>query len=391
MLKKVKFKYDKRILYILLFLVLLLNDQIFFETKNIEKVDKISQSLKVYKFQEIFHTSIKNNSILIYEPNTYHYECTPGYCKYFVDMGYNVDILMHTIGVDSLVRFEKQENLRLFTYTNKSQIISNYENLYFIIKKYNYILVQTTDNKNKNIFEKLKLLYLNNTIFVCHYIKYARKEYTKFFEKNRIWTLGNISKGIQVNPHYFGNIKIQNKNYKTKFFLTSTKNRNYSELIQTVIKLKKEKYNFEIIILGWKNHLSFKNIPESINDIFVFKYHVSYFELYQTVEKSDYIIIPLDPNNNLDNYYRTLIVTGSMQLAYGFLKPVIINKEFSDYYFLNNKNSILYNNSKLYEAMKIAINLNENEYKNLQKNLNMTVKMIEMRSINNIYKVISKL
>ena len=239
------------------------------------------------------------------------------------------------------------------------------------------------------IFEKLKLLYLNNTIFVCHYINYARKEYTKFFEKNRIWTLGNISKGIQVNPHYFGNIKLHNKNYKTKFFLTSTQKRNYSELIQSAIKLKKEKYNFEIIILGWKNHLSFENIPKSISEMFVFKYHVSFSELYQTVEKSDYIIIPLNPNNTHDNFYRTHIVTGSIQLAYGFLKPVIINKEFSNYYFLNNKNSLLYNNSNLYEAMKNAINLNENEYKNLQKNLNMTVKVIEMRSINNINKAIS--
>ena len=66
-------------------------------------------------------------------------------------MGYNVDILMHTSGVNSLVIFEKKENVRLFTYANKSQIINNYENLYFIIKKYNYILVQTTDDKNKKI------------------------------------------------------------------------------------------------------------------------------------------------------------------------------------------------------------------------------------------------
>jgi hypothetical protein len=285
-----------------------------------------------------------------------------------------------------LVRFEKIEHLRLFTYENKRQIINNYENLSFIIKKYNYILVQTTEDKNKNIFDKLKLLYLNNIIFVCHYINYARKEYAKFFKKNRIWTLGNISKGIQVNPHYFGNINIYNKNYKTKFFLTSTTRRNYSELIQTVIKLKKEKYNFEINILGWNNHLNFENISKSINEVFVSKYHVSYCELYQTVEKSDYIIIPLNPNNSHDNLYRSHAVTGSIQLAYGFLKPVIINEEFANYYFLNNKNSILYNNYNLYEAIKTAINLNENEYKNLQKNLNMTVKMIEMRSINNINK-----
>ena len=46
-------------------------------------------------------------------------------------------------------------------------------------------------------------------------------------EKNRIWTLGPFNIGLQVNPHYFGNIKIKDKNKRTRFFIISTQSRNY--------------------------------------------------------------------------------------------------------------------------------------------------------------------
>ena len=362
-------------------LVLILKYQIFYYGKK-------NDLLEVYDFNSIFQTSIKNNTILIYEPNTYHYECTPGYCKYFVDMGYHIDILMHISGIDSLFLFEKKENLRLFTYINNKEVENKSEELFYIILKYKYILVQTIDDKNKNIFKKLKLLEVNNSIFVCHNIKYAINDYENFFNERRIWTLANVSKGFQINPHYFGNIKIKNKNKKTRFFLTSTKFRNYTNLIKSIIKLKKENYNFQINIVGRRNNMNYENIPKFINKTLSFKYNVSYVDLYHIIENSDYIIIPLDPKNNHDNLYRTNISTGSIQLAYGFLKPLIINKDFGNYYFLNDNNSLLYNDN-IYDAMKIAIKLNENKYKYLQNNLNITVKKIEKISINNINKAIN--
>ena len=132
-------------------LVLILKYQIFYYGKK-------NDLLKVYDFNSIFQTSIKNNTILIYEPNTYHYECTPGYCKYFVDMGYHIDILMHISGIDSLFLFEKKENLRLFTYINNKEVENKSEELFYIIIKYKYILVQTIDDKNKNIIQFLYVI-----------------------------------------------------------------------------------------------------------------------------------------------------------------------------------------------------------------------------------------
>ena len=51
---------------------------------------------------------INNNSLLLLEPFNYHYECTSGFSKYFLDLGFNVDILMHENGKDSLYLLEQK-------------------------------------------------------------------------------------------------------------------------------------------------------------------------------------------------------------------------------------------------------------------------------------------
>lgn len=53
-------------------------------------------SLKINNLSNILYYHIKKNTILIFENNNHHYECTPGYSKYFIDLGYNVDIIMHS-------------------------------------------------------------------------------------------------------------------------------------------------------------------------------------------------------------------------------------------------------------------------------------------------------
>ena len=252
-------------------------------------------------------------------------------------------------------------------------------------------MLQSTDRKRKNLNIQLKLLNVNNSIFVFHDIAWADMRFSSYFDKNRIWTLGNLSKGIQVNPHYFGNIDIKNKNQKTRFFLTSTAERNYSYLIESIEQLKKECLNFEIIIIGREIRLDPNRIPKNLLDHFIFKKRVSYVELYKYVKSSDYIIIPLNPNSENDIQYKTTKVTGSIQLVYGFLKPAIIEENFSIFYNLNENNSLIYNNSNLYSVLKQAILLDKKAYKKLQENLSFVEREIFKISINNIKKVITEL
>ena len=117
---------------------------------------------------------------------------------------------------------------------------------------------------------------------------------------------------------------------------------------------------------------------------------IPYHELYEVIKSSDFIIIPFNPDNKLDILYKTILVTGSAQLVYGFLKPVLINREFADFYHFNEQNSLVYNNQNFYEIMKKAILLSNRDYIKLITNLHSVEKKIYETSINNIKKLLNK-
>ena len=102
---------------------------------------KNKEYLKVNTFLEIFNSIIKKNTILIIEPNQFHHECTPGYVKYFYDLGYNVDVLFHISGNDSFCLFPESEKIRIRTFQNVEHLkkyakyLSIIINILILIKK----------------------------------------------------------------------------------------------------------------------------------------------------------------------------------------------------------------------------------------------------------------
>ena len=297
---------------------------------------------------------------------------------------------MRYSGIDSFFYFNDNiENIKIFLYNKIFQNKTQKKNFYIITKTYDFVLFETFFETEKKLLEELHL-YNNNSIFIFHEIQLLYKYFSKskYFNKNRIWTLGKSTKGLQVNPHYFGNIPIKEKNKKTKFFLTSTINRNYKPLIESVKLLQKENYNFEIIVTGRVNSFKSSSISANISNKFIFKHHVNYTKLYQLVDDSDYIIILLGPNNKYDKIYKTLKVTGSYQLSLGFIKPCLINNEYATYYGLTSENSLIYNGSNLFRAMEKAILLKNKEYKKIQLNLKIKKEELYNISINNVKKTI---
>ena len=357
-----KEKLIKNKIRILIFLTLIKSFIIFYRHSQKNIFFLPYNHLRITTYSQLLNSTIKNNTILILEMKTCHHVCIPGFMKYLVDLGYNIDILVYKTGFDAVSWFPENKNIRLFIFDKISQI-----------------------------YKKLNLLNVNNTIFVFHEFSYADKNFYKYFNQNRIWTLGKFSKGLQVNPFYFGDIKLRDKNKKTKFFVTSTNKRNYTKLINSVEILKKEKFDFEIVVIGRAKALNISIIPAHIKDFFNFKGMVTYSDLYEIIENSDYIIITLTPESKYDNLFRKTRVTGSAQLSYGFLKPSIIDQYFAYFYNFDDKNSLIYNNSNLYNAMKKAILLNNEQYKNLRNNLKLTANKIYSTSIMNVKKLIPEI
>ena len=348
--------------------------------------------IKIKNLSSILNINIKKNTILIFENNNYHYECTPGYSKYFIDIGYNVHIIMKSNNQDTFYLFEPIKKINIFIYNKLEEIMVISKKLKLLFNKYNFILVQSTDEWRKELYEKLGFFKMNNSIFVLHNINYAKNlGILKYYNQKRLWSLGNFKNALQVNPHYFGNIKIKDKKNKVRFFITSTKGRNYNKLISVAYKLKKKHLEFEILVTGYSRVFSSKNIPKNLKKNFVFKYKVSYYELYQLVQSCDYILIILDPKNKKDHIFKKFQATGSIQLAYGFSKPTLINKYFAHMYGMNSKNSFIYENSNFYNVMYNAIILNKRIYKKKQNKLIKLSNNIYKKSIKNIKQTLNSI
>jgi len=346
----------------------------------------------VHSIYDIFNHIICQNSILIFEPFQYHYECTPGFSKYFIDLGYKVHIIMHNSGLTSFCSFEPINKIRFFIYNNIEEIKKHSRSLSIKFFKYNYILIETANPYYFMVYKELNLLNIDHSFFVFHHLEYVISVPTEIkLRKNQIWSLGNFKNAVRINPHYFGKFKITEKNKITRFFITSTIERNYNKLISAVEKFKDENLKFHVNVVGKWNTFTIHNISEKMRDHFTFKYNVSYSELYNEVVKSDYIIINLDPNNEKDIPFKNTRISGSVQLAYGFLKPVIINKDFAEIYNFNSNNSFIYDNDSFITSMRQAINIGNNNYKKMQENLKLISNNIYEDSLNNLKNCMSKL
>lgn len=47
---------------------------------------------------------------------------TPGYAKYFLDLGYNINIILNSIGQDAFCLFEDITKIKLFIFSDLNQI-----------------------------------------------------------------------------------------------------------------------------------------------------------------------------------------------------------------------------------------------------------------------------
>ena len=164
--------------------------------------------INISTLYEFMNTTKFKNKILFFEPNYHHHECIPGYTKYFIDLGYDVDILLTSNGIDSLSLFRQINKLRLFTFKNLNQIKNNSQILSSIIKKYCFVILGSTDWDKEDIYNELDLFKINNSILVNHDTRFYGIKLHNLYNQNRMWVLGNLSEGLFVNPHYFGDIQL---------------------------------------------------------------------------------------------------------------------------------------------------------------------------------------
>lgn len=345
-----------------------------------------------------FRTSyIDNNTVLVTELNDVHGEVIPGIVKYFLDLSYKVDILVtfKQLASGVLNIFRNNENIRIFCFDRENliNIIKN-ENLskykcIFITSYYLYYVSSNWPSVKdyiKNIDKKNK-----NMIIMEHHLDLVNE---KGIKNNKIVVMHNLQPNkfpIYINPHYFGDVKITSKNDNiTKFIIVGwieSHRKNFDLLFNGFNKLLQNGFtNFKLIIVGKGNITSDIGLLYQYIDV---KGRLNYPDMYKEIEEADFFI-PLLDNENPEHYrYLKYGVSGSFQLIYGFRKPCILHTKFSETYGINNNNSILYDkNEYFFEAIKKAVNMNNDEYSNMQHNLGLYADDLYRKSLENLKYII---
>ena len=339
-------------------------------------------------YRNFKRSSVREKSVLIVEPNPYHFELQPGYCKYFQDLGYAVDVIA-------------QPNLREdFAY----QYYPNVPKIYYLslkfqrkvlkfskIKDYDFVFFSTSTISSDN----LRTSYINwlgdepkskhGIFMVEHNVIPFVKDFghEKYIIQQRSFTLAGQYNIPILNPHYFGEIKLTTKSNHTIFAVVLNEKQNIELLFDSCRRLiNKNITNFKVIITG---RSVVNTIPKYLENHIVVTGIINFTELWDIYNNADYIIPMLNPEIGNQQRFKNGSVTGSWQLIMGFQKPAIIHQDFKNYYRLNKANSLIYeSNSQLSKVMIDAINMNLEEYTSIQNNIKELSENVYEESINNL-------
>ena len=338
---------------------------------------------------------VKENTVLIVECHDNHGETLPGYIKYFLDLEYNVDVFISMFKKTGDTK--RRNDLGLFNcFLNNDKVkimpLSAIDmNLFFrskVITNYSHVLINTFNNEmeRNHLFKvdlfKLKPICVVNTPDIYH----------EYFNTDKVISLVKMDRINKkpfhvVNSHYFGEFSKKNKSQVTTFFVLNT-NELFRRNIYLLFDACKNLYsmgisNFSVKIIG-----KGINIPEYDFNNFQVYGSLDFQSMYNEIYNSDFILALIDQAS----VQYTNKASGTYQLSYGFLKPILLHKKFSEVSGFTNENSILYNdNDKLAQAMERCIKMTDNDYSSLVSELEISQKKLYINSLNNLKKTLETL
>jgi len=339
--------------------------------------------------------NIKEKSVLLTELNSFHGECLPGMAKYFLDLGYNVDVLLNKKEA-KLMPFSGYFDDKISVFpappeTIKSILCSD------IIEQYDYLYINSNKYKNQSVSEYIgnNIKYPTDKIITMHHdaMSYGTVNFnTSNFEPVYLaeFPVLKDKEYKRINVHFYKEIGKHTKNNLTQFIVVGnieSFRKNHGSLLDAVTKLVAEGItDFKITIISRIGNLE---LPAEIKNFFEFKKNLAYPRMYAELEQADFLLTLFDTDNPEHDRYITTGSSGTYQLSYGFNIPVLIPYKFQTAVNgFNNLNSIGYNdNNDLVNAMKFCINMEDEQYINYKSNLANLEKEIYDISLSNLRKI----
>ena len=373
----------KNFIFIFCILKFLIANQ---ETCNMEANGKI----QVKNFKNFINSKIYENTVLIAEFATFHLECLPGFTKYFIDLGYKVDIILNKRQSESMEKFRPLKDVRIFEFKRKELKKKKLKKFKNKIKNYKFLLLETIQHNLIRFYKKIGIYNNPNSLFVIHHLdELYSLGLNNTVSKNYVFSLADYGIIPYVNPNYFGNFKLLHEKNKNSFFITATKDRYFNYIIEGVSYLKNKSIDFEINVVG-NGGFNELNVPIELRNYFHFYGQIRYQKMYNIVKNTDFIIINLYPNSKIDKLFKTFRATGNTQLAYGFYKPVIIEESFAKVYKFSNETAIIFKENDIYSAMLKAATMSKEEYQDMSIKVKNLQENIYNLSLNNLKKVLKK-
>jgi len=315
----------------------------------------------------------RENTVLLLEPYDVHGEVVPGLVKYLLDLGYNVDVAISMTGrgrndISLFLPFDKNDKLKVKSMAGYK--INRLLRSPSYLKHYKHIVINSFYDNDIN-FYKVNLFKLKP---VC--MLHNPDIVNSYFKTNKIISLvkmdcPNRESPLVVNSHYFGDYAKAGKSKTTTFVAFNSKNaarRNMNLLFKACDTLYEKKINnFCIKIIGRGIAIP----PEYSSNFSVFE-SLNFNETFNEISASDFLLGLIDAASV--EYANK--ASGTFQLSFGFLKPVILHSKFSSGFF-NDNNSVLHNdNDGLANAMENCINMCEASYSTMVAELEKTEKEI---------------
>ncbi len=338
------------------------------------------------------------NTFFLWEPcSKSHAEVVPGYAKYLIDLGYEVSVFVanRNLREGLFDRFNSQHlhinNLSrrsARSYLKRGGVDSSRGILVTTVGK----LSDKTDYKAAYDFFKYckspsKILFVEHE--VAHSIDSGNWN-EKLITLRKIDYKGKSS--VVVNPHFFGNVRITDKNKNiTKFIIVgaihSKKRNNFLIMDSARALIKSGIKNFKITIVG-KGKIY---VPHDLRDNIELMGPLSFSEMYKCMEEADFLLTSYQEDDPRHIRYITTGTSGAFQLVYGFLTPIVIHEKFAKINGFDSGNSVIYPGDEQYaEALKRCIEMSPEEYKLKQDKLGEYVNQLYATSLRNLKRLIDE-
>lgn len=364
------------------------------------------------------------NTFFVWEPcSKSHGIIVPGYAKYLLDLGYNVSVLVtpeHIKG--GLFKYFNDERLTLNKLSQK-QIRKFFKQNDLSGVKGVMVTTATKLTDGKPDYDAARNFFKgvnepgrpintstepksSKVLLVEHEIKQARD--AGVCVDDLIMLRKMNYKGANpapVSPHYFGDVKITPKNStchnekdlgKTQSHLPLTnfitigtiraKRKNTNIIIDAVKALHaKGVTNFKVTVVGKG---SLRALPREIRRYFDIKGYLGFAQMYDEIEKADFMLTAYEPDNPAHQRYITTGTSGNFLLVYGFVKPCLITRSFAPINGFDEGNSVLYDD--YVEGMQRAIAMSAQDYAKMQENLKNYADALYKESLENLKGLINE-